>query len=166
MRPLAVLRKCRPGRACRQRLRARWCLGWRSAAWLPPALACPVVHGLALGCLAAGQGAWPRAALRPAHEAKVQAVVRSTFAEAVEAFGCLAARRWRDDAGAWTVVAPWDFLRRARHGGWTPERLARCARLALTSAGATGPREHHKLRSGGCCASPLHAPWAQRCAFL
>lgn len=36
----------------------------------------------------------------------LRAVMRSTFRIAPEACGCLAARRWRDDAGAWAVVAP------------------------------------------------------------
>lgn len=47
----------------------------------------------------------------------LQAVVRATFWVAVEEYSALVARKWREDAGAWAVPAPWLFMRVAAHAG-------------------------------------------------
>lgn len=109
-----------------------------------------------------------------------QAVMRSTFLVAAEAFGCLAARRWRDDAGAWAVVAPWAFVHRAHLDRWTPRRLRPvlgagravratiAARTALDMAGATVVQEHRAWLGPNVesLERPLEVPWTARRGFL
>lgn len=103
--------------------------------------------------------------------------MRSTLRVAAEAFGYLAARCWRDDAGGWAVVALRDFFRRAQLAGWIPARLAWLlgdpavtTRAALAAAGITVHQEHRVWHGpdGAVLKRSLGAPeWARaRAAHL
>lgn len=79
--------------------------------WVLARVGCPA----ALFCI--GQSAWPRTAVAHAQQG-LKVVLRSTLHGVAEAFGFFADMRWRDDVGAWSVVAPWELLRRAGAVGW------------------------------------------------
>lgn len=119
------------------------------------------------------QSAWSRAAVALARRQVLNAVMRSTFQVAAEAFGCLAAPR-RDDAVGWAVVAP----STARSAGWAPERLvpllgggravgpAAAAHAALAPASVMVEQGHHARRGpvGGVQRRLVTLPWVQRFA--